>query len=156
MPWHSALYSKFCFYDWILWLSPGFWVQRRVMKQWVLCAWFQEPGPAKVAVTGSGIPEAEKTPDSSSIIWQEELQSREADVSQTWSASEMPPLGSSLPSAGAADIQAVDLKRSFGAINCWKKNALKWWSHLYLYSAFNNTNCNKATAQSQNRKIVCQ
>ncbi len=29
-------------------------------------------------------------------------------------------------------------------------------SHLYLYSAFNNTNCVKATAQYQNRKIVCQ
>ncbi len=29
-------------------------------------------------------------------------------------------------------------------------------SHLYLYSAFNNTNSNKATAQYQNRKIVCQ
>ncbi len=27
-------------------------------------------------------------------------------------------------------------------------------SHLYLYSAFNNTNCDKATAQYQNRKIV--
>uniref|UniRef100_A0AAR2J0E1 PH domain-containing protein n=1 Tax=Pygocentrus nattereri TaxID=42514 RepID=A0AAR2J0E1_PYGNA len=39
----------------------------------------QEPGPAKVAVTGSGIPEAEKVPDSSSIIWQEELHNREAD-----------------------------------------------------------------------------
>ncbi len=25
-----------------------------------------------------------------------------------------------------------------------------------LYSAFNNTNCVKATAQYQNRKIVCQ
>ncbi|XP_073683950.1 myosin phosphatase Rho-interacting protein-like isoform X1 [Garra rufa] len=64
----------------------------------------QEPGPAKVAVTGSGIPEAEKMPDSSSIIWQEELQSREADVSQTWSASEMPPLGSPLPSAGEGSM----------------------------------------------------
>lgn len=112
IPWYSALYSKFSLYVWILWFSPGFcWDKRRVVKQWVLCAWFQEPGPAKVAVTGSGIPEAEKTPDSSSIIWQEELQSREADVSQTWSASEMLPLGSPLPSAGAADIQAVDLKR---------------------------------------------
>ncbi len=35
----------------------------------------------------------------------------------------------------------------------------KWFhkvksSHLYLYSAFNNTNCNKVTAQYQNRKIV--
>ncbi len=26
-------------------------------------------------------------------------------------------------------------------------------SHLYLYSAFNNTNCDKATAQYQNGKI---
>lgn len=58
----------------------------------------QEPGPAKVAVTGSGIPEAEKVPDSSSIIWQEELQSREADVGQVWAAAEMAPLGS--PPAG--------------------------------------------------------
>ncbi len=29
-------------------------------------------------------------------------------------------------------------------------------SHLYLYSAFNITNCKKASAQYQNRKIVCQ
>ncbi len=27
-------------------------------------------------------------------------------------------------------------------------------SHLYLYSAFNNTNCDKATAQYQNGKIA--
>ncbi len=27
-------------------------------------------------------------------------------------------------------------------------------SHLYLYSAFSDTNCVKATAQYQNRKIV--
>ncbi len=27
-------------------------------------------------------------------------------------------------------------------------------SHLYLYSAFNNTNCDKAIAQYQNGKIV--
>lgn len=49
-------------------------------------------------MTGSGIPDAEKTPDTSSIIWKEELQSREVDVSQSWS--EMAPLGSQLPSAG--------------------------------------------------------
>ncbi len=29
-------------------------------------------------------------------------------------------------------------------------------SHLYLYSALNNTNCVKATAHYQNRKIVYQ
>uniref|UniRef100_A0A8D3C0Y9 Myosin phosphatase Rho interacting protein n=1 Tax=Scophthalmus maximus TaxID=52904 RepID=A0A8D3C0Y9_SCOMX len=44
----------------------------------------QEPGPAKVAVTGSGIPEAEKVPDSSSIIWQEELNQREAEGAAVW------------------------------------------------------------------------
>uniref|UniRef100_A0A671KHN4 Myosin phosphatase Rho-interacting protein-like n=1 Tax=Sinocyclocheilus anshuiensis TaxID=1608454 RepID=A0A671KHN4_9TELE len=73
--------------------------QNQKKKRKVEPATSQEPGPAKVAVTGSCIPEAEKTPDCSSIIWP----SREAEVSQTWS--EMPPLGSPLPSAGAEDIQ---------------------------------------------------
>ncbi|XP_056286305.1 protein outspread-like isoform X2 [Pseudoliparis swirei] len=57
----------------------------------------QEPGPAKVAVTGSGIPEAEKVPDSSSIIWQEELNQREAEGAAVW-APDLPP-GSPLPLA---------------------------------------------------------
>ncbi|XP_042591958.1 myosin phosphatase Rho-interacting protein-like [Cyprinus carpio] len=78
--------------------------QNQKKKRKVEPATSQEPGPAKVAVTGSGIPEAEKTPDSSSIIWQEELQSREAEVSQTWSSSEMQPLGSPLPSAGEGSM----------------------------------------------------
>lgn len=64
----------------------------------------QEPGPAKVASTGSGIPEAEKVPDSSSIIWQEELQSREAEVSQAWSSTDMTPQGSLLTPAGTGDF----------------------------------------------------
>lgn len=51
----------------------------------------QEPGPAKVAVTGSGIPEAEKVPDSSSIIWQEELNQREAEGAAVWAAADLPP-----------------------------------------------------------------
>ncbi|KAM3591903.1 uncharacterized protein V6R79_009346 [Siganus canaliculatus] len=59
----------------------------------------QEPGPAKVAVTGSGIPEAEKIPDSSSIIWQEELNLREAEGAAVWTAAELPP-ESQLPPAG--------------------------------------------------------
>ncbi|XP_059387676.1 myosin phosphatase Rho-interacting protein isoform X1 [Carassius carassius] len=78
--------------------------QNQKKKRKVEPATSQEPGPAKVALTGSGIPEAEKTPDSSSIIWQEELQSREADVSQTWSTSEMQPLGSPLPSTGEVSM----------------------------------------------------
>ncbi|KAF7705068.1 hypothetical protein HF521_020354 [Silurus meridionalis] len=68
----------------------------------------QEPGPAKVAVTGSGIPEAEKVPDSSSIIWQEELQSREAEVSQAWSSPDMTPQGSLLTPAEEADLGSVN------------------------------------------------
>uniref|UniRef100_A0A087YLT3 Myosin phosphatase Rho interacting protein n=1 Tax=Poecilia formosa TaxID=48698 RepID=A0A087YLT3_POEFO len=58
----------------------------------------QEPGPAKVAVTGSGIPEADKSPDSSSIIWQEELNQREAESAAAWAGADQP-LGSPLPSA---------------------------------------------------------
>ncbi|KAG7325283.1 hypothetical protein KOW79_011599 [Hemibagrus wyckioides] len=75
----------------------------------------QEPGPAKVAVTGSGIPEAEKVPDSSSIIWQEELQSREAEVSQAWSSTDMTPQGSLLTPAEEASVSrsSVDL----GSVN---------------------------------------
>lgn len=54
-------------------------------------------------MTGSGIPEAEKVPDSSSIIWQEELNQREAEGAAVWAAAELPlgsPLGSPLPPAG--------------------------------------------------------
>ncbi|CAL9707769.1 unnamed protein product [Knipowitschia caucasica] len=50
----------------------------------------QEPGPAKVAVTGSGIPDAEMGPDSSSIIWQEELSQREAQGGAMWAPAELP------------------------------------------------------------------
>ena len=57
----------------------------------------QEPGPAKVAVTGSGIPEADPGPDSSSIIWQEELSQREVEGATVWSAADLSPLGA-LPS----------------------------------------------------------
>lgn len=55
-------------------------------------------------MTGSGIPEAEKVPDSSSIIWQEELHSREAEVSQAWSPTDMTPQGSLLTPAGTEDF----------------------------------------------------
>uniref|UniRef100_A0AAX7SPY0 PH domain-containing protein n=1 Tax=Astatotilapia calliptera TaxID=8154 RepID=A0AAX7SPY0_ASTCA len=60
--------------------------QNQKKKRKVEPATSQEPGPAKVAVTGSGIPEAEKVPDSSSIIWQEELNQREAEGAAVWTA----------------------------------------------------------------------
>ncbi|XP_071763916.1 myosin phosphatase Rho-interacting protein isoform X5 [Centroberyx gerrardi] len=75
----------------------------------------QEPGPAKVAVTGSGIPEAEKVPDSSSIIWQEELNQREAEGAAVWSAADLPPLGSPLPPAG--DCASVGHGSDAGSVN---------------------------------------
>lgn len=65
----------------------------------VSCVYVQEPGPAKVAVTGSGIPEAEMVPDSSSIIWQEELNQREAEGAAVWTPADLPP-GSPLGPAG--------------------------------------------------------
>ncbi|XP_053366912.1 myosin phosphatase Rho-interacting protein isoform X2 [Clarias gariepinus] len=73
-----------------------------------------QPGPAKVAVTGSGIPEAEKVPDSSSIIWREELQSREAEVSQAWSSTDMTPQGS-LPTP--AEEASVSRSSDLGSVN---------------------------------------
>ncbi|KAM6898985.1 myosin phosphatase Rho-interacting protein isoform 3-T3 [Lycodopsis pacificus] len=72
----------------------------------------QEPGPAKVAVTGSGIPEAEKVPDSSSIIWQEELNQREAEGAAVWAPDLSP--GSPLPPAVDCAPQGSDA----GSLNC--------------------------------------
>ncbi|XP_023259876.1 myosin phosphatase Rho-interacting protein-like isoform X1 [Seriola lalandi dorsalis] len=74
----------------------------------------QEPGPAKVAVTGSGIPEAEKVPDSSSIIWQEELNQREAEGAAVWAAADLPP-GSPLASTG--DGASVGHGSDAGSVN---------------------------------------
>ncbi|KAM8730395.1 myosin phosphatase Rho-interacting protein isoform 2-T2 [Acanthopagrus schlegelii] len=74
----------------------------------------QEPGPAKVAVTGSGIPEADKVPDSSSIIWQEELNQREAEGAAVWPAADLPP-GSPLPLPG--DCASVAHGSDAGSVN---------------------------------------
>ncbi|XP_075421968.1 myosin phosphatase Rho-interacting protein isoform X7 [Ascaphus truei] len=41
----------------------------------------QEPGPAKMAVTSSGIPSAEKVPATKSTLWQEEIRGKEAQES---------------------------------------------------------------------------
>ncbi|KAM4525112.1 uncharacterized protein PAE49_001146 isoform 1-T1 [Odontesthes bonariensis] len=73
--------------------------QNQKKKRKVEPATSQEPGPAKVAVTGSGIPDAEKVPDSSSIIWQEELNQREAEGTAVWAAADQPS-GSPLSPAG--------------------------------------------------------
>ncbi|KAG7276984.1 hypothetical protein CRUP_001610 [Coryphaenoides rupestris] len=76
--------------------------QNQKKKRKVEPATSLEPGPAKVAVPGSGIPEADKVPDSSSIIWQEELSQREVEGATVWSAADLSPLGSLPPPAGDA------------------------------------------------------
>ncbi|XP_051795077.1 myosin phosphatase Rho-interacting protein isoform X2 [Acanthochromis polyacanthus] len=87
--------------------------QNQKKKRKVEPATSLEPGPAKVAVTGSGIPEAEKVPDSSSIIWQEELNQREAEGAAVWAA-DLPP-GSPLPPAG--DCVSVSQGSDAGSVN---------------------------------------
>lgn len=74
-----------------LYFKPSSRLGSRVLLCLTGSFFFQEPGPAKVAVTGSGIPEAEKVPDSSSIIWQEELNQREAEGAAVWAAGDLPP-----------------------------------------------------------------
>ncbi|XP_033467596.1 myosin phosphatase Rho-interacting protein isoform X2 [Epinephelus lanceolatus] len=81
--------------------------QNQKKKRKVEPATSQEPGPAKVAVTGSGIPEVEKVPDSSSIIWQEELNQREAEGGAVWAPADLPS-GSPFPPAGDCALQGSD------------------------------------------------
>ncbi|KAM8837731.1 myosin phosphatase Rho-interacting protein isoform 2-T2 [Spinachia spinachia] len=80
--------------------------QNQKKKRKVELTTSQEPGPAKVAVTGSGIPEAEKVPNSSSIIRQEELNQREPEGAPVW-APDLPP-GSPLPPAVDSGPQGSD------------------------------------------------
>lgn len=80
--------------------------QNQKKKRKVEPATSQEPGPAKVAVPGSGIPEADTVPDSSSIIWQEELSQREVDGATVWSAADLSPLGSLPPPAGLEGLNS--------------------------------------------------
>ncbi|XP_042363228.1 myosin phosphatase Rho-interacting protein isoform X4 [Plectropomus leopardus] len=81
--------------------------QNQKKKRKVEPATSQEPGPAKVAVTGSGIPDAEKVPDSSSIIWQEELNQREAEGAPVWAPADLPS-ESPLPPTGDCVLQGSD------------------------------------------------
>ncbi|XP_060950613.1 myosin phosphatase Rho-interacting protein isoform X1 [Limanda limanda] len=88
--------------------------QNQKKKRKVEPATSQEPGPAKVALTGSGIPEAEKVPDSSSLIWQEELNQREAEGAVVWATADVP-LGSPLPSTG--ECASVGHGSDAGSVN---------------------------------------
>ncbi|XP_041076960.1 protein outspread-like isoform X2 [Polyodon spathula] len=66
-----------------------------------------QPGPAKVAVTGSGIPDAEKVPDSRSTMWQEELNAREVEASQVWPSSDSSTFTTMLAQGGHVPLDAT-------------------------------------------------
>lgn len=54
----------------------------------------QEPGPAKMAVTSSNIPSAEKVPTTKSTLWQEEMRGKESgDVGSSISPAQSPVQG---------------------------------------------------------------
>ncbi|XP_072312099.1 myosin phosphatase Rho-interacting protein isoform X2 [Eucyclogobius newberryi] len=72
----------------------------------------QEPGPAKVAVTGSGIPETEKEPDSSSIIWQEELSQREPEGTVLWGSADLPSKGDIAVASDLGSLNGDEVDRS--------------------------------------------
>ncbi|XP_072881926.1 uncharacterized protein [Hemitrygon akajei] len=74
----------------------------------------QEPGPAKVAVTGSGIPDPEKIPDSRSSLWQEELQSREAEAAHSWS---LPDGGSPGGLFSLGDVRPLEVMSDHSSVN---------------------------------------
>ncbi|XP_043571149.1 uncharacterized protein LOC122562338 [Chiloscyllium plagiosum] len=76
----------------------------------------QEPGPAKVAVTGSGIPDPEKIPDSRSSLWQEEFHGRDVETTQNWP---VPDGGShgGLFSLREGDVHPLDVVSDHSSVN---------------------------------------
>ncbi|XP_072414343.1 myosin phosphatase Rho-interacting protein isoform X5 [Chiloscyllium punctatum] len=76
----------------------------------------QEPGPAKVAVTGSGIPDPEKIPDSRSSLWQEEFHGRDVETTQNWP---VPDGGShgGLFSLREGDVPPLDVVSDHSSVN---------------------------------------
>ncbi|XP_053327369.1 myosin phosphatase Rho-interacting protein isoform X2 [Spea bombifrons] len=76
----------------------------------------QEPGPAKMAATSTGIPSAEKVPATKSTLWQEESQSKETQESSSGGSSpgQMPSSLSEPMSEGKADGGLVNGDRTDG------------------------------------------
>ncbi|XP_018092137.1 golgin subfamily B member 1 isoform X6 [Xenopus laevis] len=71
----------------------------------------QEPGPAKMAVTSSGIPGAEKVPATKSTLWQEEIKSKEAQENST------SPLQSPVQMPSSPTEPMADSKTNGGLVN---------------------------------------
>uniref|UniRef100_A0A8C9ETH6 Myosin phosphatase Rho interacting protein n=1 Tax=Pavo cristatus TaxID=9049 RepID=A0A8C9ETH6_PAVCR len=69
------------------------WLAVKPLSSTVPCP-HQEPGPAKMAVTSSNIPSAEKVPTTKSTLWQEEMRGKEpADTSSSISPAQSPVQG---------------------------------------------------------------
>ncbi|KAM4697515.1 myosin phosphatase Rho-interacting protein [Rhinophrynus dorsalis] len=77
----------------------------------------QEPGPAKMAATSSGIPSAEKVPATKSTLWQEEVKNQEVQESSNsplQSPVQMPSSPSEPMADGKADEALVNGDRTDG------------------------------------------
>uniref|UniRef100_A0A669QCK2 Myosin phosphatase Rho-interacting protein n=1 Tax=Phasianus colchicus TaxID=9054 RepID=A0A669QCK2_PHACC len=74
----------------------------------------QEPGPAKMAVTSSNIPSAEKVPTTKSTLWQEEMRGKEpADTSSSISPAQSPVQGA----ASSLKDPVLDSKEDESSMN---------------------------------------
>ncbi|XP_040296785.1 myosin phosphatase Rho-interacting protein isoform X2 [Bufo bufo] len=68
----------------------------------------QEPGPAKMAATSTGIPNAEKVPATKSTLWQEEAKNRNGQESGSNSPIQSPVHMPSSPNGGLVNGDRVD------------------------------------------------
>ncbi|XP_019476089.1 myosin phosphatase Rho-interacting protein isoform X1 [Meleagris gallopavo] len=74
----------------------------------------QEPGPAKMAVTSSNIPSAEKVPTTKSTLWQEEMRGKEpADTNSSISPAQSPVQGA----ASSLKDPVLDSKEDESSMN---------------------------------------
>ncbi|NWX07915.1 MPRIP protein, partial [Caloenas nicobarica] len=77
----------------------------------------QEPGPAKMAVTSSNIPSAEKVPATKSTLWQEEMRGKDqADGGSGISPAQSPVQGQA-GAAGSLKDPALDSKEDESSMN---------------------------------------
>uniref|UniRef100_A0A8C6XYD1 Myosin phosphatase Rho-interacting protein n=1 Tax=Naja naja TaxID=35670 RepID=A0A8C6XYD1_NAJNA len=77
----------------------------------------QEPGPAKMAVTSSSIPGAEKIPTTKSTLWQEELRSKDQLDGNVGIGSGPGPLPGQAPSACSLKDSVLESKEDEAAMN---------------------------------------
>ncbi|KAM6423649.1 myosin phosphatase Rho-interacting protein isoform 6-T6 [Liasis olivaceus] len=77
----------------------------------------QEPGPAKMAVTSSSIPSAEKIPTTKSTLWQEELRGKDQVDGNAGPHPAPSPLQGQAPSACSLKEPILESKEEEGAMN---------------------------------------